>query len=159
VVANVDATDATDPSSRGDLSSRSQHRDISHALGNSNLTNTSAHSTSETGSSQPDSSQRTDGSGGETLRTLQRFLNPLTNKLYPSVTHQTVDEDPSSRLLSKHIFSKMMIEASDHPFFKRVWLARHVLDETSVRQIRFFALCWHTQEPHALWFLLFLQPL
>jgi len=25
----------------------------------------------------------------------------------------------------------MHIEASDHPFFKRVWLARHVLDDTS----------------------------
>lgn len=45
--------------------------------------------------------------------------------------HQTVDEDPSARLVSKHIFSKMLIEASEHPFFKRVWLARHVLDEHS----------------------------
>jgi hypothetical protein len=45
--------------------------------------------------------------------------------------HHTVDEDPSSRLVTKHIFSKMHVEASDHPFFKRVWLARHVLDENS----------------------------
>jgi hypothetical protein len=141
VVANVDANDA-DPSKRGD--SRSQNNGISLTSGNNNNSNnnnnTSVHSTSETGSSQPDSSLRTDVSGGETLRTLQRFLNPL-NKMHPSVTHHTVDEDPSSRLLSKHIFSKMMIEASDHPFFKRVWLARHVLDETSVCFMLCFSKC------------------
>lgn len=45
--------------------------------------------------------------------------------------HQTVDEDPTSKLVSKRIFSKLLIEASEHPFFKRVWLARHVLDEAS----------------------------
>lgn len=45
--------------------------------------------------------------------------------------HNAVDEDPSARLVNKRIFSKMMIEASEHPFFKRAWLARHVLDETS----------------------------
>lgn len=42
-----------------------------------------------------------------------------------------VDEDPTARLVNKRIFSKLMIEASDHPFFKRVWLARHILDDTS----------------------------
>jgi hypothetical protein len=45
--------------------------------------------------------------------------------------HHTVDEDPSARLVNKRIFSKMMIEAGEHPFFKRVWLGRHILDETS----------------------------
>jgi hypothetical protein len=44
---------------------------------------------------------------------------------------QTIDEDPSARLVGKRIFSKVLIEASEHPFFKRVWLARHVLDDTS----------------------------
>ena len=34
-------------------------------------------------------------------------------------------------VVSKRVFSTMKIEARDHPFFKRVWLARHVLDETS----------------------------
>jgi hypothetical protein len=33
--------------------------------------------------------------------------------------------------VSKRTFSKMTIESSDHPFFKRVWLVRHVLNETS----------------------------
>jgi hypothetical protein len=45
--------------------------------------------------------------------------------------HKAVDEDPTSNLVTKRIFSKMHLEASEHPFFKRVWLARHVLDEHS----------------------------
>ena len=45
--------------------------------------------------------------------------------------HQAVDEDPTSQLVSRRIFSKLLIEASEHPYFRRVWLARHILDETS----------------------------
>lgn len=44
---------------------------------------------------------------------------------------QTIEEDPSARIVGKHIFSKMHIEASEHPFFKRVWLACHILDDSS----------------------------
>ena len=40
-------------------------------------------------------------------------------------------DSKSQQMVSKHIFSKMYIEASEHPFFKRVWLARHVLDDSS----------------------------
>jgi len=42
-----------------------------------------------------------------------------------------VENHPTANFVSKHIFSKMIIEASEHPFFKRVWLARHVLDDSS----------------------------
>lgn len=45
--------------------------------------------------------------------------------------HQAVDEDPSSTLLSKRIFSKMYFEQCEHPFFKRVWIGRHVLNRES----------------------------
>jgi hypothetical protein len=45
--------------------------------------------------------------------------------------HVALDEDPESRLVTKRIFSKMHLEASDHPFFKRVWLVRHILNEHS----------------------------
>jgi hypothetical protein len=64
---------------------------------------------------------------------LSKVLNPVLATLAKQKNrdHQTVDEDPSARLVSKHVFSKLMIEASDHPFFKRVWLARHILDEHS----------------------------
>jgi hypothetical protein len=45
--------------------------------------------------------------------------------------HHTVDEDPSSRLVHKRIFSKMYFEQCEHPFFKRVWVGRHVLNRES----------------------------
>jgi hypothetical protein len=34
-------------------------------------------------------------------------------------------------IVSKRVFSKMAMESGEHPFFKRVWVARHVLDESS----------------------------
>mmetsp|Transcript_1636 Transcript_1636/g.2343 ORF Transcript_1636/g.2343 Transcript_1636/m.2343 type:complete len:523 (-) Transcript_1636:240-1808(-) len=63
------------------------------------------------------------------VNSLSRFLAFSGFSLHRQ--QQTVDEDPTSRLVTKHIFSKLHIEASDHPFFKRVWLARHTLDEDS----------------------------
>lgn len=61
--------------------------------------------------------------------THQRVLNGFLGK---AITRKTESEqDRSSRLLNKRIFSKMMLEASEHPFFKRVWLARHILDDQS----------------------------
>ena len=45
--------------------------------------------------------------------------------------HHTVEEDPSSRLVDKRIFSKMYFEQCEHPFFKRVWIGRHVLNGES----------------------------
>jgi hypothetical protein len=45
---------------------------------------------------------------------------------------QSVDEDPSNRVVQhKHVFAKLMIEAPEHPFFKRSWSATHILDEHS----------------------------
>lgn len=62
-------------------------------------------------------------------KSLERLLDPL-RALTGKDQHRII-EDTSSRLATKQIFSKMAIEASDHPFFKRVWLARHELDEFS----------------------------
>lgn len=41
------------------------------------------------------------------------------------------EQDPTAKLANKRMFSKMLIETGDHPFFKRVWVGRHVLDDTS----------------------------
>jgi hypothetical protein len=60
-----------------------------------------------------------------------KFLDPLHILFLRPPETQAIDEDPTARLVNKRIFSKLLIEASDHPFFKRVWLARHVLDEMS----------------------------
>lgn len=115
VVANIDANDA-DPSLL-DMG-RSTYGESSNGTGGETY--------SESGSYN-DTSQSAESFGNGSLH---RFLDPLMS-LTRKGNHTTVDEDPSARLVSKHIFSKIMIEASDHPFFKRVWLARHVLDETS----------------------------
>jgi hypothetical protein len=41
-------------------------------------------------------------------------------------------EDPAGELLAKKSFAKLEIESQEeHPFFKRVWLARHVLNQES----------------------------
>jgi hypothetical protein len=46
--------------------------------------------------------------------------------------HHAVDEDPpAGRFVKKRIFTKIWTEAPEHPFFKRVWLGRHILDENS----------------------------
>ena len=109
VVANVNANDA-DPK----LDSMRSYSDS-----NGTALSLESMSASDTGSE----------SFRATEHSLGRFLDPF--KAFSRKDHQTVDEDPSSRLVSKHIFSKMLIEASDHPFFKRVWLARHILDDQS----------------------------
>jgi hypothetical protein len=117
VVANINADDAGDHglSALGEGSGERPSR----------YGDTDRDSTSET-ESNPDSTR----SGDSSLRSFHfKFLDPLVSSIRKD--HQTVEEDPSARIVSKHIFSKMVIEASDHPFFKRVWLARHVLDESS----------------------------
>ena len=45
---------------------------------------------------------------------------------------QAFEEDPSGKLVSKKILSKLDLETPDHPFFRRVWLVRHILDSTSL---------------------------
>ncbi len=45
--------------------------------------------------------------------------------------HLAVDEEPSSSLVPRRIFSKLDIETDRHPFFKRVWHIRHVLNQNS----------------------------
>jgi hypothetical protein len=45
--------------------------------------------------------------------------------------NQVIYEDPSGLLEPRHIFAKLEIETTDHPFFKRVWFVRHRLDVES----------------------------
>lgn len=65
-------------------------------------------------------------SGQLSREAAKTVMSALTKK-----DHQAVDEDPTSRLIPKRIFSKLLIEASEHPYLRRIWLARHVVDETS----------------------------
>ena len=46
-------------------------------------------------------------------------------------TYQAFEEDPTGYLVPKRVFCKLEVDSSHHPFFKRVWILRHRLDETS----------------------------
>jgi hypothetical protein len=116
VVANVDANDA-DPALRDALDS-----DSSRLREESSRAGTTIDSMSDTPSDAGSTIRESSNIRGDKF-----FLESILTRH----DHQAVDEDPSARLVNKRIFSKMLIEASDHPFFKRVWLARHVLDDSS----------------------------
>lgn len=45
--------------------------------------------------------------------------------------NQRVVEDPTGKLSTNTIFAKLDFESQEHPFFKRLWLARHVIDHHS----------------------------
>ena len=121
VVANVDANDA-EPSLHNFHSNHDRSRD----------------SSSESLSMTSRGEEKVTSSGRLFKKIRHSHMASLFNSRETTLSsilhrgdHQTVDEDPSARLVNKRIFSKMLIEASEHPFFKRVWLGRHVLDETS----------------------------
>ena len=54
-----------------------------------------------------------------------------SNATHSRHTHSQGHHHRRRRRVNKQLFSKMFIEAGEHPFFKRVWLARHVLDGSS----------------------------
>ena len=57
------------------------------------------------------------------------FMNGALSK--GKEMHQQIEEDPTGRLVPRRIFSKLEVESPGHPFFKRVWIVRHRLDEHS----------------------------
>eukprot|EP00544_Gedaniella_sp_CCMP2646_P003330 CAMPEP_0202510394 /NCGR_PEP_ID=MMETSP1361-20130828/53271_1 /ASSEMBLY_ACC=CAM_ASM_000849 /TAXON_ID=210615 /ORGANISM="Staurosira complex sp., Strain CCMP2646" /LENGTH=726 /DNA_ID=CAMNT_0049144655 /DNA_START=114 /DNA_END=2294 /DNA_ORIENTATION=+ len=46
-------------------------------------------------------------------------------------TYQAVDEDLGGDCTPRRIFAKLELETPEHPFFKRVWTARHTLNAKS----------------------------
>jgi len=117
-VANVDAADA-DPSMKGTTDSmRGQRFETG--------------SNTDTNSERGYDSSSDAGSSFHSGRHVSKFMaNMSVFGGGGKKNQQTIEEDPSARLVGKRIFSKMHIEASEHPFFKRVWLACHVLDGSS----------------------------
>ena len=112
VVANIDADDAD----------RSQAQAIDSRRGSAQY---------GSGETESDSGSLADSERPGSMHNALRLRSQKSLLAMMPKSHHSIDEDPSMRLVSKHIFSKMAIEASDHPFFKRVWLARHILDDTS----------------------------
>jgi hypothetical protein len=58
------------------------------------------------------------------------MLNELS-KMNESSRHLTLTEDQNNTLIPQLIYSKLDIETDSHPFFKRMWILRHRLDEKS----------------------------
>lgn len=111
VVANINANDA-DPS-------------ILEALEGGSV----GHVPTAINSSRSESSEESSRQASTSLGSLPKLLGSIA---FSRRDHHAVDEDPSNRLVQhKHIFSKLMIEAPEHPFFKRCWVATHILDEHS----------------------------
>lgn len=83
--------------------------------------------------------QVTNQSGGASTESLPSDFRPRISSIgsgpMPSFFRgrsQSNEEDSTVRLVRhKHLFSKLMIEAPEHPFFKRCWVATHTLDEYS----------------------------
>ena len=129
VVANVNARDA-DPvlidamnkSRRSKLLRRYSYRSEEYYKGNHPSTTDSILSDTM---SDGDGSDRASFDSRPSMK-----RGSIFNAFIPR-NHHAVDEDPSSRLVNKRIFSKMYFEQCEHPFFKRVWVARHVLDMES----------------------------
>ncbi len=121
VVANVDANDV-DPNVGQSFEQGRTRYDARNARVFSMMESTSD-SNSESGHISSSSGARSTGN--------KYFAVGAFSHLLRRHDQNAVDEDPCAPLVNKRIFCKMMIEASEHPFFKRVWLGRHVLDETS----------------------------
>lgn len=75
------------------------------------------------------------------LRESDKFERPTKHKyehvkkslagMFSKSKEQAFEEDPTGKVVPKKIFAKLEIESPEHPFFKRLWLARHVLDHHS----------------------------
>lgn len=119
VVANINANDI-DPKSKDSVDGNSSGRGSlrnGFALSSVRSQATGSILTGDTGSDN--------GMGQESKVT--RFLGHIGHSLHGNM----IDEDPTARIVNKIVFSKMAIEASEHPFFRRVWVVRHVLNEHS----------------------------
>lgn len=61
----------------------------------------------------------------------RRNLMNRAQSMMTSKKHVVMQEDPTCKLTPQLIYSKLDIETDSHPFFKRVWIVRHKLDENS----------------------------
>jgi hypothetical protein len=67
-------------------------------------------------------------------RIIDQSMNSLANTISERAGEAkslAYEEDIDGNLSSQRIFIKVDIESPDHPFFQRVWLARHILNQDS----------------------------
>jgi len=123
VVANVNARDA-DPVLVDALNSSRRSKLLKRYSYNSNQHASATESILSDNMS--DGSSRVSFDSRPSRKATPSFFSSVVHRI-----HHTVDEDPSSRLVHKRIFSKMYFEQCEHPFFKRVWIGRHILNAES----------------------------
>ncbi|KAL7465801.1 hypothetical protein ACHAXS_006122 [Conticribra weissflogii] len=60
-------------------------------------------------------------------------LNLLMNNVHKTIglEKMKIDEETSSNIVPKMFFSKLDLDNSEHPFFKRCWTFRHTIDQNS----------------------------
>jgi len=67
-------------------------------------------------------------------KSYDRVAQSVRNMFATSLRHdqnQAIVEDPTGKVVPRRIFAKLDIDSAEHPFFKRLWLVRHVLNENS----------------------------
>ena len=89
--------------------------------------------THDTSSSVEDGSL--DTSEGSALTYLQG-LNALAGKAKSPLSKKIkIDEDEeesgSSKIVPRMVFTKIKLETSEHPFFKRIWRFKHIINQDS----------------------------
>jgi hypothetical protein len=75
--------------------------------------------------------QRPKKPGRDALRSSLQAFFPTRPIHALGKSHQAFDEDPTGHLVPRRIFAKLEVESREHPFFKRNWTIRHVVDENS----------------------------
>lgn len=122
------ATRRTIPQVRRRL--RSMENPLVQDAGNEASTSGSSSSpNSFVASFKPDYSEA--GGFAETTESDISQMIRISSERYEKSRQQVFDEDPTGHLVPRRTFAKLEVETPDHPFFKRSWLVRHVLDELS----------------------------
>lgn len=63
---------------------------------------------------------------------VQEMLREARRKLTMSERFEAENEiDETNSLVSRKVFAKLEIESQEHPFFKRIWVAKHILNQES----------------------------
>ena len=70
-----------------------------------------------------------EGPSEENLAKMKLKIKSILDGTHLPAHMNNEENDPSQA--DKKAFAKLYIESQDHPFFKRVWMAKHVLDEDS----------------------------
>lgn len=94
------------------------------------------HSRATTGtmSSAGDTDTQSSGASGRSLDAAT-YLQILSNRALGVNQKQKIDEEDevedSGRIVPRMVFTKMKLETSEHPMFRRIWRFKHIIDQDS----------------------------